>query len=165
MSSNTSDNNNTNEYNNTSDNNNNSIDNTNESLLDEINDEYSKDLNDNNSSEDLNEEMIQEILNKAIQKRTDLDPSFLTIEDTIRPQNTPTISGEIKRRPCDNCSCGLKPQIDINNKNIEINNKTKVSNCGSCYLGDAFRCGGCPFLGKPAFEPGSEAFFDSEDLN
>lgn len=33
------------------------------------------------------------------------------------------------------------------------------------FQGDAFRCGSCPFLGKPAFEKGQERAIMLADLN
>jgi hypothetical protein len=41
-------------------------------------------------------------------------------------------------------------------KGEKLQTAVKTSSCGSCYAGDAFRCGSCPYLGLPAFEPGQK---------
>jgi hypothetical protein len=62
-----------------------------------------------------------------------------------------------KPKPCKNCNCGRAEKESQDNK-IDPNFK---SDCGKCYLGDAFRCAGCPYRGLPAFEPGQKIDFNN----
>ena len=73
----------------------------------------------------------------------------------------------IMGKPCDNCNCGLKEKYDeAQKKALEdgLENGQVESNCGKCYMGDAFRCASCPYRGKPAFEPGDKVKLMSENV-
>ncbi|KAL3808904.1 hypothetical protein ACHAXA_008018 [Cyclostephanos tholiformis] len=65
------------------------------------------------------------------------------------------------RRACDNCSCG-RAEREAATAEAEVysgeekKQEPHKSECGNCAKGDAFRCAGCPYLGKPAFKEGEE---------
>jgi len=64
-----------------------------------------------------------------------------------------------KPKACENCSCGrkeLEDKVGAEEAKKRLEQGTERSSCGSCYLGDAFRCDGCPYKGLPAFKPGTK---------
>lgn len=114
--------------------------------------------------------------------------ALLTAADRVRPVPTcdPVIAGAPRRKKaCKNCSCGLA-ELEAEEANsgkvilldsdsaveVGVGDATKsliaaakaapkaTSSCGSCFLGDAFRCASCPYLGLPAFNPGEKVEID-----
>ncbi|KAJ5096742.1 Cytokine-induced anti-apoptosis inhibitor 1 [Penicillium angulare] len=109
------------------------------------------------------------------------EDSLLDEEDFTRPIMPPPEcqpkTGR-RRKACKDCTCGLSERLEAEDKERRANadkslNVMKLAtddlaeldftvegkqtgSCGSCALGDAFRCDGCPYLGLPAFKPGQE---------
>jgi hypothetical protein len=115
--------------------------------------------------------------------------ALLTTADRARPIPTcePVNSGAPRRKKaCKNCTCGLaeleaeeaksgKVVLLDEDGAVEVGagdtEKERLiaaakaapkatSSCGSCFLGDAFRCASCPYLGLPAFNPGETVEID-----
>lgn len=115
--------------------------------------------------------------------------SLLTAADRARPVACePAVKGAPRRKKaCKNCSCGLaeleaeelrESKVVVldgsqtgSATEVEQSEKERLvqaakaapkatSSCGSCFLGDAFRCASCPYLGLPAFKPGEKVEID-----
>ncbi|GAA6059614.1 hypothetical protein JCM10212_005113 [Sporobolomyces blumeae] len=119
------------------------------------------------------------------------ESSLLTEADLERPNLVKREDCDVKRtrKACKNCTCGLREILldekepdDLVQAGFEAApnataqgastssaagaRKIKsgvTSSCGNCYLGDAFRCGSCPYLGMPAFEPGQKVVVSGMD--
>lgn len=96
------------------------------------------------------------------------DNALLTESDLKKPdpESLKVCGTTGKRKACANCSCGLADELAKEEvQAIKSNSQNAKSSCGSCYLGDAFRCASCPYLGMPAFKPGEKVTIDvSSDL-
>ncbi|KAJ6510073.1 cytokine-induced anti-apoptosis inhibitor 1, Fe-S biogenesis-domain-containing protein [Mycena vitilis] len=116
--------------------------------------------------------------------------ALLTPADRARPVPTcEPVNASVPRRKkaCKNCSCGLRELEEEELRTskvvlldgsqtgeaVEVSQEEKArlvraaqaapkatSSCGSCFLGDAFRCASCPYLGLPAFQPGEKVEID-----
>ncbi|KAI7904289.1 cytokine-induced anti-apoptosis inhibitor 1, Fe-S biogenesis-domain-containing protein [Cokeromyces recurvatus] len=93
-------------------------------------------------------------------------------ESLTRPDDCELTDG--KRKACKNCTCGraeeeegsmeqqdnvvsLDLMDDFEDEVVEVDpTPKKTGGCGSCALGDAFRCSTCPYLGMPAFNTGEK---------
>ncbi|KAL3471179.1 Fe-S cluster assembly protein dre2 [Aspergillus californicus] len=108
------------------------------------------------------------------------EDTLLSADDLNRPiQPPPECQPKAgrRRRACKDCTCGLAAQIEAEDKErreaadkelnvmklgsddlneLDFTVEGKTGSCGSCALGDAFRCDGCPYIGLPAFKPGQE---------
>ncbi|EWC45771.1 hypothetical protein DRE_05108 [Drechslerella stenobrocha 248] len=120
-----------------------------------------------------------------IDESTLLDDSDLAMPVQQPPECRPK-PGK-RRRACKDCTCGLKEKIEAEDRakrseadaalkavaavklgqddlaEVDFTVEGKASSCGNCYLGDAFRCDGCPYIGLPAFKPGEQVRLPAGD--
>jgi len=105
------------------------------------------------SATDTNDDNIDIIDSDALLDENDLKkPDFSGI---ITDCGT---SKSGKRKACKGCTCGLKEEISGEPA------PAVKSACGSCYLGDAFRCASCPYLGMPPFKSGEQITLSDRQL-
>ncbi|WCJ26038.1 hypothetical protein M5689_007887 [Euphorbia peplus] len=87
------------------------------------------------------------------------EDSLLTEEDLKKPQLPTASDCEVgsTRKACKNCTCGRAEEEEKVKLGLTMDQLTNPqSACGSCGLGDAFRCSTCPYKGLPAFKLGEK---------
>lgn len=109
---------------------------------------------------------IFDIPSFKVQLEDDMDDlidedSLLTEEDLKKPELLPVDDcevGKAGRKACKNCTCG---RVEMEEKQEKLGLTSDLldnpqSSCGSCGLGDAFRCSTCPYKGLPPFKLGEK---------
>ncbi|CAA0829702.1 Anamorsin homolog [Striga hermonthica] len=88
------------------------------------------------------------------------EDSLLTEEDLTKPQLPPVGDCEVgsTRKACKNCTCGrAEAEEKVEKLGLTMDQlDNPQSACGNCGLGDAFRCGTCPYKGLPPFKLGEK---------
>ncbi|XP_077231420.1 anamorsin homolog [Tasmannia lanceolata] len=88
------------------------------------------------------------------------EDSLLTDEDLKKPQLP--LAGDCEvgstRKACKNCTCGrAEAEEKVQKLGLTVEQlDNPQSACGSCGLGDAFRCKTCPYKGLPPFKLGEK---------
>ncbi|KNA17453.1 hypothetical protein SOVF_079840 [Spinacia oleracea] len=97
------------------------------------------------------------------------EDTLLTEEDLKKPQLPPVGDCEVgsTRKACKNCSCGrAEEEQKVEKLGLTMEQlDNPQSACGSCGLGDAFRCSTCPYKGLPAFKLGDKVSLSSNFLD
>lgn len=110
------------------------------------------------ASDDLNDDVELEDDDDLLTRETDkVEVKQVDPNDDCGPGKGAT------KKACKNCSCGraeeeveqAKQQSDPKSGGVVKMQAAPKSACGSCGLGDAFRCSTCPYLGQPAFKAGN----------
>lgn len=96
------------------------------------------------------------------------EDTLLTEEDLKKPDLPPVGDCEVgsTRKACKNCTCGrAEAEEKVEKLGLtmdQLNNPQSA--CGSCGLGDAFRCSTCPYKGLPPFKLGEKVSLSSNFL-
>ncbi|KAI4385818.1 hypothetical protein MLD38_003811 [Melastoma candidum] len=88
------------------------------------------------------------------------EDSLLDEEDLKKPQIPADGDCEVgkTRKACKNCTCGraeAEEKVEMLGLTMDQLDNPQ-SACGNCGLGDAFRCGTCPYKGLPPFKLGEK---------
>ncbi|KAI4384134.1 hypothetical protein MLD38_009899 [Melastoma candidum] len=88
------------------------------------------------------------------------EDSLLTEEDLKKPKIPTDGDCEVgkTRKACKNCTCGrAEAEEKVEKLGLTMDRlENPQSACGNCGLGDAFRCGTCPYKGLPPFKLGEK---------